>query len=62
MIVDILGQISNNKFDSLKQEKQYIEGGPINYVVKQSDLDPVKVVEKPWFFVSLGLIMLYGNV
>mgnify|MGYP001178762759 FL=1 len=50
MIVDILGQISNNKFDSLKQEKQYIEGGPINYVVKQSDLDPVKVVEKPWFF------------
>jgi len=46
--VEILGQISTKKFDSLKTEKQYIKGGPVNFVVKESDLEPVGE-EKPWF-------------
>jgi hypothetical protein len=49
-MVEILGQISSGKFESIKEVKQYIAGGPINYVVGASRLDPVPPTEEHWYF------------
>jgi hypothetical protein len=50
LMVEILGQISSGKFESIKEVKQYITGGPVNYVVGESFLDPVEPKEEHWYF------------
>jgi hypothetical protein len=50
LMVEILGQISSGKFESIKEVKQYIGGGPVNYVVGASRLDPVSPIEEHWYF------------
>ena len=52
LIVEALGEISSQKFDMIKGEpKQYTRYGPKNYVVKESDLDPIEIPQKEeWYF------------
>lgn len=52
LTVEALGEISSQKFDMIKgQPKQYTQNGPKNYVVKESDLDPIEASKKrEWTF------------
>lgn len=52
LVVEILGQISSGKFESIKEVKQYITGGPVNYIVRESLLDAVsgRSKEEHWYF------------
>jgi len=52
LMVEILGQISSDKFESIKEVKQYITGGPVNYIVRESLLDAVsgRSKEEHWYF------------
>jgi len=50
LVVEILGEISSSKFESIKEVRQYTAGGPVNYIVKESLLDPVATKEEHWYF------------